>query len=215
MFPTARRGGSSLGSGPKADPDANRAFASSRRDACRPLGLGTVNVYNSFMKALFAGLGFVCLGLVSGCYSELAYTVAIARGEAPDPFAAPESAEATSEVVTTASDSGESWRAPPLVPKASSRDQVPTGRTRAFDAVRARSALGAVSFAQCGPSTMGAPGHAKVSFSPHGYVVRVEIEKPAGLPPETVACIGNVLAKVTVPPFDGAAVVAGTTFRLP
>ncbi len=167
------------------------------------------------MKALLAGLGFVCLGLVSGCYSELAYTVAVARGEVPDPLAAPESAEATSEVVTTASDSGESWRAPPLVPKASPRDQVPSGRARAFDAVRARSALRAVSFARCGPSSMEAPLHAKVSFSPQGYVVRVVIDRPAGLPPETVACIGDVLAKVTVPPFDGAPVAAGTTFRLP
>ena len=165
------------------------------------------------MNACLAGLGFVCLGLVSGCYSELAYTVAIARGEVPDPLAAPESAETTSEVVTTASDSGESWRAPPLVPKASPRDQVPQDRARPFDTVRARSALGAVSFAPCGAATPN-PVHAKVRFSSQGKVVRVEMDRPAGLLPKTVACIGDALAQVTVPPFDGAPVDAATTVRL-
>jgi len=84
---------------------------------------------------------------------------------------------------------------------------------RAFDATAATTALHDVDLAPCAEAARGY-GHAQVTFGAAGDVSRVAIDAPAGLEAGAIHCIGERLAAVTAPPFDGADVTVGATFYL-
>ncbi len=97
-----------------------------------------------------------------------------------------------------------------------SRDEVVEVRTIPFNARQARTGLAGADFQAC--RTEGAPrgyGHAAVTFGPSGNVTRVVIDRPGGLTPQAVNCLGRELGKVTVSEFTGQSVTVGTTFLVP
>jgi hypothetical protein len=94
----------------------------------------------------------------------------------------------------------------------SPRDAVPESPA-SFDSPVARRALEVAPMADC--KARGLPagyGHAKVTFALSGHASNVLIDAPAGLKPEAVACVGETLGAVLVPPFQGAPVTVGTTW---
>lgn len=94
------------------------------------------------------------------------------------------------------------------------RREAPRDERAFFDPIAARRALDdAADLSAC--RTAGAPsryGHARVTLNPDGRVSKVVIDAPAGLPPETTACIGERLGKTRVAPFRGGLVTVGTSF---
>jgi hypothetical protein len=107
-------------------------------------------------------------------------------------------------------------QAPPAevyVPPPSPRDTAPAEPSVGVDAAAARGALGQADVAGCKARGLpGGYGHAKVTFGPDGHAIKVLIDAPANLGPDTVACVGDKLGAVAVPPFDGAPVTVGTTW---
>lgn len=90
-------------------------------------------------------------------------------------------------------------------------ERVPPPNEPAFDYAAARSALAAANLGAC--RAAGTPrgyGHASVTFSPSGNVIRIVVDAPGGLSPDAVACIGRELGTATVPPFAGRDVTVGT-----
>ena len=87
---------------------------------------------------------------------------------------------------------------------------------RSFDAAAARASVRAVDLSPC--VTRGASrgyGHARVTFHASGSPARVAIDAPAGLGEGAVACLGERLAAVSVPPFDGGEMTMGTGYFVP
>jgi hypothetical protein len=100
---------------------------------------------------------------------------------------------------------------PHLTPRADA-----TAEPAHFDPGAALNALHAVDLAPC--ASRGAPrgyGHARVTFDADGRADRVVIESPPGLSPDAVACVGNTLGAAKVPPFDGAPIAVGASYRVP
>jgi hypothetical protein len=94
----------------------------------------------------------------------------------------------------------------------SPRDAVPESPA-SFDSAAGRRALEVAPVSEC--RARGLPvgyGHAKVTFGPSGHASNVLIDAPSGLKPEAVACVGETLGAVFIPPFDGAPVMVGTTW---
>jgi hypothetical protein len=103
---------------------------------------------------------------------------------------------------------------PARVPPASaSRAETSTGR---FDAPAARAAVAAQDLRTCRARGVATGwGHANVTFAPGGNVERVDIDAPAGLSADAVACLGEKLGAAVAPPFAGAAFTVGTTWFIP
>jgi hypothetical protein len=98
-------------------------------------------------------------------------------------------------------------------PPSVAHGEIPTGR---FDAVAARSAVAAQDVREC--RSRGATsgwGHANVTFAAGGNVERVDIDAPAGLSADAVACLGEKLGAAQAPPFSGPSFTVGTTWFIP
>jgi hypothetical protein len=101
---------------------------------------------------------------------------------------------------------------PPMPPSARDRVTEPD-RSRAFDPRAARAAFEKADLSSCvaAGATAGF-GHARVTLRPEGYVERIVIDAPPGMPPAAVECTGRELGRVRVAPFDGNPITIGTTY---
>lgn len=104
----------------------------------------------------------------------------------------------------------------PWVPHRPPRIAPPDPVHHPFDGTAALTALHAVDFAPCAREARetGVRGHAQVTFEPSGVVSGVLIDSPPGLPSDAVACIGERLGGVVVPPFEGSAMKVGVGVEL-
>lgn len=97
----------------------------------------------------------------------------------------------------------------PIVVEAAPVEKIP------FDRDAAAKALAAVDLDDCRRDDEGRTTvHATLTYEPTGNVSRVTIDRPAGLPVKTVACIGQKLGGARVPSFDGNAVLVSRSFPL-
>ena len=97
---------------------------------------------------------------------------------------------------------------PPLPPRALG----PEPKMRSFDVGAARAKLSEVNLDDCAGAGVHGYGRARVTFDPSGKVKSVDVASPEQLPVSDAACIKDRYAEATVPPFDGAPVVAATRF---
>jgi hypothetical protein len=82
-----------------------------------------------------------------------------------------------------------------------------------FEQVKALAAIHERDISSC--AARGAPpgyGHARVTFDGGGHVTAVVVDAPAGMNDDALACVGDEMRSVEVPPFDGAAVTVGASY---
>lgn len=91
----------------------------------------------------------------------------------------------------------------------------PDGPVR-FDVQGARARLNRIDLSACSTERAAQSyGHAKVTFLPDGHVAKVVVDRPSNLRSEEVRCIGELLGRTTVAPYDGGPVAVGASFYLP
>ncbi len=101
----------------------------------------------------------------------------------------------------------------PEIPHEPPRITPPEPSHVAFDSVAALAALHATDMSSC--VARGAPrayGHARVTLKNDGHASIVSIDSPSGMTGDAVACIGEQLGRVSVPPFDGAEITVGASY---
>lgn len=165
-------------------------------------------------------LTFLVLSLLAGCVplsggrvvyvGSTGYLTAVVVDAVTDPYPFCKQCGDTNVPVYPAGPAD--YGAAPL--PASPRDRVPSAPTaRAFDPVRARTALAETDLSTC--RAVGAPrgyGHAIVTYSEEGAATKVVIDDPGGLSASAVQCVGLELGKQRVGSFDGPATEVGVTW---
>jgi serine/threonine-protein kinase len=88
-------------------------------------------------------------------------------------------------------------------------------RTPPFDRKAVAEALREVSFVACrSPSGPTGDGHVTLTFAPDGHVDRAIVDGGPFPGTPVGGCIGEAFRGVTVPPFGGAPVRVGKSFRM-